>query len=626
MTSTPPATAADLLVDEFLGQIADLSPDGAPAAYAYAASVILPETGWPGEAFLERLTRDVAQVHNQRALEHAREARAAGDFSPFAFSLTAENGDRVHFQAIARPAPAPGNAAAVTLALAVQRSGTKTPLDTKSELFSFLEILPTYALLIDRDYTIRFSNGVARQFFGQCEGKKCYALLHGRNRPCISCPPFGLLTDKVTKVHEWLNAKTNTAFRSHSYPFADRDGGMMVLQIGINITAGVRARHALDLSEQRYRSIAENLTLGLALVDAKKSLITLNPKMEEWFGAQAAKGILIDDLLQHKCCCDDGSDCLFSAVLAEKENREKEFPLTLPSGEERYFRLMACPILTRARQVRAIVIMLEDITDRRSLATRMQQVQRLEALGSLAAGIAHEINQPLSALHLYASGMQMLMEQGSATREQVLDRLSLILSQADRIRQIISHMRALVMQEESPPCSAVRYADAVNDALGLVGTQLLDHEIKISLVIPDNLPRVHANEVQLEQVVINLLVNAMHALDTLPPETEREKRIHMTAEQRTEETLTLCVADNGPGVGPLPSRVFDPFYTTKDPHKGMGLGLSIVHAFVTGWNGSIEAGNNPEGHGAVFSVTLPIAGPDEKIPPGTAGFLPPARK
>lgn len=602
----PKKTAPSFPTQEFLRQLADVSPGGGPLAYTYAASVVLPETGWAPEEFLERFTRDINQLHNQRILERARQSFEAGEFTPFSFSLTAKDGNRVHFQAVPRPGIGPGGDAGVTMALAAQPATPKTPLDTKSELFTFLEVLPAYVLLIDRDYTVRFNNRVARQIFGECEGKKCYAMLHGRDRPCISCPPFGLLTDKATKVHEWVSSGTSTAFRSHSYPFADRDGSTLILQVGINITAGVRARHALDLSEQRYRSIAENLTLGLGLVDTNKSLITLNAKMESWFGGPAAKGVMIDSLLQYKCCDPDGN-CLFSDVLHDKKNQEKEFPLMLPSGEERFFRLIACPILARNRQVRAIVIMLEDITDRRTLAARMQQMQRLEALGSLAGGIAHEINQPLSALHLYASGMQMLVEQGAARPEQVLERLSLILSQADRIRQIISHMRALVMQEETPPSDAVRFADAVNDALSLVGTQLADHDIRISQSFPDYLPPVHANAVQLEQVVINLLVNAMHALDTLPAEPGLEKTIHVTAEQKSEETLTLHVMDNGPGVSGLHSRVFDPFFTTKDPHRGMGLGLSIVHAFVTNWGGSIEAGDNPHGPGAVFSVTLPVA-------------------
>jgi PAS domain-containing protein len=96
------------------------------------------------------------------------------------------------------------------------------------------------------------------------------------------------------KIHDWVHARSNSAFRAHSYLFETADGSRHILQIGINITAGIRAHNALDLSEQRYRSIAENLTMGLVLIDPSFNTITLNPKMEEWFGPGAVKGARLD--------------------------------------------------------------------------------------------------------------------------------------------------------------------------------------------------------------------------------------------------------------------------------------------------------------------------------------------
>ena len=599
--------AAPPLIKEFLRQIADFPQSGERLAFSYAASVILPETCWEPQEFLTRMVKELSLVHNQRILSRAKSAQISGTYSVFTFSLMDKTGVQRQFTATPRPGRNGVGEPVVLTALVAQPANPTSPFMAKEGLFSFLEVFPAYVLMIDREYSVRFHNNAARQLFGPVGNKKCYQLLHDRSEPCISCPPFGLFTDKAIKIHEWASPRVNTAFRTHSYPFEAEDGTVRVLQVGINITAGVRARHALDLSEQRYRSIAENLTIGLALVDADGALVTLNPKMEEWFGGKAVKGVSIEDLLQNKCCGshEKGDVCTLKIALQERRTAERDFRLAIQPGMERSFRLVACPILTRTKQVRAIVVMLEDITDRQSLASRLQQVQRLEALGSLAGGIAHEINQPLSALHLYASGMQMLIEQGAVSPEQMLERLALILSQADKIRQIISHMRALVMQEENPPVSGVSVADAVKDALSLVGAQLYDHSIKVLVDIPDDLPEVSANAVQLEQVVINLLVNAMHALDSLPKEPEEGKQISVFVADIKPGTLILRVADNGPGVEGLHSKIFDPFFTTKDSHSGMGLGLSIVHAFVSSWGGSVEAGDNPKGRGAVFSVILP---------------------
>jgi len=608
MTNQTQSYVASPLTEEFLRQIADFPNTGEQLSFSYAASVILPETGWEPHEFLSRMVKELSLIHNQRSLALAKSAQSSGSFAAFTISLTAKFAVREQFLATPRPGKGSAGEPVILTALAPQPTAVSSPFTAKEDLFSFLDVFPAYVLLIDRDHTIRFHNKAARQLFGSLGNKKCYQLLHDRNEPCVSCPPFGMFTDKAIKIHEWASPRVNTAFRTHSYPFEGDDGTMRVLQVGINITAGVRARHALDLSEQRYRSIAENLTIGLALVDADGALVTLNPKMEEWFGEKAVKGVSIEDLLQNKCCGSRKKNeiCILQTVLQEKRTAERDFRLMIQPEMERSFRLVACPILTRVRQVRAIVIMLEDITDRQNLASRLQQVQRLEALGSLAGGIAHEINQPLSALHLYASGMQMLIEQGAVTSEQILERLALILSQADKIRQIISHMRALVMQEENPPMSGVQISDAVKDALSLVGTQLFDHGIKVLVDIPANLPPVNANAVQLEQVVINLLVNAMHALDSLPQDPTEGKRIRVFVTKSKAGSLVLRVADNGPGVAGLHSKVFDPFFTTKDSHSGMGLGLSIVHAFVSSWGGSVEAGDNPEDQGAVFSISIPL--------------------
>lgn len=168
-------------------------------------------------------------------------------------------------------------------------------------------------------------------------------------------------------------------------------------------------------------------------------------------------------------------------------------------------------------------------------------------------------------------------------------------------------MRALVMQEENPPLTAVNVATAVEGALGLVGVQLYDHNIRVITEIPEDLPPVAANTMQLEQVVINLLVNAMHALDTVNTVTVPEKTIRILAEVPGNGTVVFRVRDNGPGIGGMQSRIFDPFFTTKEPQKGMGLGLSIVHAFISGWGGEINATNNTDSPGATFSIILPTA-------------------
>ncbi len=633
MPQNSPALSLPPLVAAFLAQIADQPGTMAgttpgtmeSGAFSYAAAAVIPHTGWPADEFLPRLARNLAVPHNLAALEQARQRQDAGNFTPFIIKLaceTAAAGADADFLVAPRPGKDREGAPCVIASIAPAPAAlgmAKTP-DLRAErtrMLGLLDVLPAYVMMIDQDHTVRFENRLSRQMFGQTEGRPCYQLLHGRSSPCLHCPPFAVFTANAIQVHEWASAKTNTAFRVHSYPFDDLDGRKVVLKIGINITAGVRAQHALDLSEQRYRSIADNLTLGIALLDPQLHAVTVNPRLVEWFGDAAMRGRPICDILHRQCCGEsartgsDNANCIFHRALLTKKNQEKEFSLLTAGAETRHFRLVACPILTRKKDVRALVMMLEDITDRHNLASRMQHIRRLEAMGTLAGGIAHEINQPLSALHLYASGLQMLLEQGDdVPPARVMERLSLILSQAEKIQHIISHMRALVMQEDISPPGAVSLREAVDGAMALVGTQLMVHNITVNVGIPHELPLVHANPVQLEQVLINLLINAMHALDTV----ERpEKTIDICMGVCEEETVRIRVVDNGPGVKGMEDRIFDPFYTTKEAHKGMGLGLSIVHAFVNAWGGDIRVRGNGSKPGASFTISLRTADESARV-------------
>lgn len=412
----------------FLRHLADPGSTDGALGFTYASKIIIQSTAWPAESFLAFLTRDLAKQHNTRILEQAQQRLLANDFSPFSFSLTASSGEPVVFLALPRPV---GGEDGICISLVAQSTPAQSGrlssiIDPDSPILRLLDVLPAYVLIIDKDHSVLFANRVARQLFGSIEGKGCHLLLKNLAAPCQNCPPFAIFSTNTVKVHDWLHARSNSAFRVHSYPFETANGSRQVLQIGINITAKVRAQNALDLSEQRYRSIAENLTMGLVLIDPSFNTITLNPKMEEWFGPGAIKGVRLDKFFMEygKEAGTEAARLLANAV-SERQNQDGEFSLQMQTGE-RHFRLIACPILTRSKIVRAVVVMLEDITDSRDMAQRIQQMQRLEALGSLAGGIAHEINQPLSALHLYAGGLLMMLESGVDTPpDRLMERLSL---------------------------------------------------------------------------------------------------------------------------------------------------------------------------------------------------------
>jgi signal transduction histidine kinase len=506
-----------------------------------------------------------------------------------------------------------------------------------------VDLLPCYVILVDANHRIRFHNKTFEQFFGAPGDNACYAVLRNTDAPCRFCPPLDVLASGSSCVMEWVSGEGKRAFRVYSYLFVEKDGSRLVLQVGFNVTANVRVQQALDISEQSYRAITDNLSIGIAMLSLDLGINAGNSRLSIWFGQGFSRGRRVCEVLQ----CNGSAavpksrdaycpDCPFQIAIIDGASHEKEFTVSFQEGGERIVRLVACPVAPRHGAVRALIMMLEDVTNRLRVNQQLQRVRKLEAMSTLAGGIAHEINQPLSALHLYASGLQMLLEkQGALTPETTQERLGLIMREADKIRSIITHMRSLIMQEGKVPPEPVDLAAVLRNSLGIMDNQMTSRGILLLLSIPGVLPPVRSNAVQLEQVMVNLIGNAVHALDSIGSREIRETSQPAGSAQETDNVsltagerrgagprriisisarvendgsrVLVEVADSGPGLPKGSERIFDPFYTTKESHKGMGLGLSIVHGLVSLWGGEVRArAHHPKLGGAVFYVILPV--------------------
>ncbi|MDR2077001.1 MAG: histidine kinase [Desulfovibrio sp.] len=465
----------------------------------------------------------------------------------------------------------------------------------RARLARIVDFLPCYVVLVGLDHRIHFSNRAFEEFFGPVNNRPCYAALRGREEPCAYCAALDALIDNSACVSEWNHHKSKHAFRVYSYPFEETDGSRLALKVGFNITSANRVQQALDLSEQSYRVITDNLSIGVALLSPDLRVRASNSRLTAWFGHKMDQEERVCDVLH----CPSYSEtlartggfcatCPFQTAAQDKVVGESEFPIVLQDGGERMMRLVACPVAPRRGTVRALIMMLEDITQRLRVTQQLQRARKLEAMGTLAGGIAHEINQPLSALHLYASGLQMLLDRpGDVSPETTRERLSLIMREAERIRGIITHMRALVMREGTPPLEPVSLAQATAGALALMRQQILDRGITTRVEVPDSLPLVCANAGQMEQVLVNLMSNALHALDSSSARQTPKILLIRAREKDGGEKIQLEIADSGPGLPDGSERIFDPFYSKREGQQGMGLGLSIVHGFVTLWGGQV---------------------------------------
>ncbi len=250
-------------------------------------------------------------------------------------------------------------------------------------------------------------------------------------------------------------------------------------------------------------------------------------------------------------------------------------------------------------------VFIRDITERKKALEAQRLAERAQRFGSLVtltAGVSHEINQPLTALKVKVDGLIYWGEKDPQTlQKNILKNLEFISEQAGKIDQIIKHMRSLTRQEKMVP-TAVDLNEIIKRASTLVSQRLKSHNVDLILKLETELKPVLGSDTPLEQVVINLITNSLHALDTV---SMPKKQIIIQTHSDTEQ-CTMEVIDNGPGIDEERlEQIFDPFFTTKIQEEGMGLGLAIVQNILTNLDGKIKVSNNKNG-GARFTVVLPI--------------------
>jgi PAS domain S-box-containing protein len=252
----------------------------------------------------------------------------------------------------------------------------------------------------------------------------------------------------------------------------------------------------------------------------------------------------------------------------------------------------------------------KDITEHKRAEQQVREHQaelahvlRVGTMGEMAAGLAHEINQPLGAIANYAQGSVRRLRDASIDGPGLLPIVEAIAAEALRAGEIIRRLRDLVRKDTAPQ-AAFDVGRLVRDSVRFVAGEAYAHGIAIRLELDPALPPVHGNAIQIEQVLLNLLLNAVEAVRA---GGNGERRVVVVAAPVGGERVDVSVSDTGVGLPDPPVDVFEPFYTTKS--AGLGMGLSISRSIIEAHGGRLWATRNPT-HGSTFHFTLPVHGAD----------------
>ncbi|BBK42288.1 hypothetical protein STVA_23080 [Allostella vacuolata] len=294
------------------------------------------------------------------------------------------------------------------------------------------------------------------------------------------------------------------------------------------------------------------------------------------------------------------------AQLSECESVSHEYRLRGRDGRYRWvFNTLVATKAADGRAAEATGVLI-DITDRKEAQLQLLQAAKLASLGEMATGIAHELNQPLSIIKLAATNLANRARAGELPAGELRERLGRIVGQVDRAGAVISHMR-IFGRKTSESAAPMQVEAAIGGAASMVQQQLRRAGIQVVLRVADRLPPVLGHVVLLEQVLINLLLNAADAIAaSIEAGRTTSGRIELAAVP-CPLGVRISVEDNGVGIAEDSlERVFEPFYTTKPVNKGTGLGLSISYGILRDMGATIVAANAR--NGAVFTIELPALG------------------
>jgi two-component system sensor kinase FixL len=290
-----------------------------------------------------------------------------------------------------------------------------------------------------------------------------------------------------------------------------------------------------------------------------------------------------------------------------KERFIPEERLTDAQGKIRWLQTVKRPIIDKEGIANQVLGASTDITQRKETELELQRqrgelahLTRVSTMGELSASLAHELNQPLTAILSNAQAAQRFLIANPADLEELREILKDIVKDNARASEIIQRMRALVKKEEVA-FAPIDLGSVVRDVAALVRSDAILQGVRILLEVNPDLPPVRGDKVQLQQVVLNLLLNAFDAMKDCPA---NEREVKVLAETACASLLKLTVRDRGAGLnGDSLDKIFQPFYTTK--RDGLGMGLAISRSIIDAHGGRLWAESNPD-RGATFHCTLPV--------------------
>jgi PAS domain S-box-containing protein len=411
----------------------------------------------------------------------------------------------------------------------------------------------------------------------------------------------------------------------YSVSALDLDGAALMFGVIRDVTEQQRTQDELRRSEANYRDLVQHAPLGIYRVTQAGRFLMVNPALVRILGYDSAEAVLALDM-NTQVYADPADRARFLTEFAAREAAAAETEWMRQDGKRITVRILARWVPGPEGAMDHIEAMVEDVTEQRSLEAQFRQAQRLEAVGRLAGGVAHDFNNALTAIIGFSDLLLAEVPADDARSQDVEEIRKAARRAADITRQLLAFSRKQVLQTE-----VLDLNDLVNGLLKML-QRLLGEDVRLAFAPGYAVGAVRADPGQLEQVIMNLAVNSRDAMPQGGRLTVETANAELDAAYCREHPdavpgrfVMLGVTDTGVGMSPeIRSRIFEPFFTTKEVGKGTGLGLATVYGIVKQSGGHIGVYSEP-GSGTAFKIYLPRAeqpaapAPEDAPEPDTPG-------
>lgn len=376
-----------------------------------------------------------------------------------------------------------------------------------------------------------------------------------------------------------------------------------------------RVQETLRERDARINLAAESADLAFWVIYPEQKTAWMSDKGRAIYGFDSALP-LTRDLICARVHPDERAavDAAFDRACESHGTFESEHRLILPHGRTRWVIVRGRCLADEQGNLLELIGVTIDVSAKKQSDLQMQiqreemsHLNRVALMGEMTASVAHELNQPLTAIANNASAARRFLERGNIDPALLQQLLQDMVADSQRAGDVIRGIRAMVQKDKSVARSMLNLNAVIADTLRLISSDILLRESVVTTEMDHNLPQVEAVPVQIQQVLLNLIMNALDAVEDLPP---AERRVVVSTRSLQGESAEVSVRDFGAGLPKdRPDKVFDHFFSTKQ--TGMGMGLTIVRSIIETHGGTITA-ENASGRGACFFFRLPAARGDSK--------------